>query len=80
MLDGPSSTVKGYVNGSLVVTNSSAFSTYVKEYTAVRLCTDYAGDSRGKLGTYNMAAFRIYSRALDDQEIAALASEFTPTA
>ena len=74
--DGP---VELYVDGVQIASNATAGTTYQKKYTQVRFCTDYSGNSRGVNGTYAMAACRIYNRALSQDEITALAHEFTPT-
>ena len=74
-------TMKTYVNGTLVTTATPGGS-YRKAQNSINAGITGPGDSVSDFG-YNlighMAAYRIYNRALTTAEIAALASEFTPT-
>ena len=77
MVDFVNGAAKVYINGELAYTlGKTVADTYLKSYSEVRFCTDYAGDSRGVRGTYKMAGCRIYNRVLNEAEIQQLAKEF----
>lgn len=65
-----------YIDGAPVWTKTTETSTYRTAYSQVRICTDYAGAARGKLGTYRIAACRVYNRPLPQADIAELYKEF----
>lgn len=72
-----------YVNG--IQTDQKAVSTYSKAADAYKTgITCPSTDTSGLYGTYNLigyaAAFRMYNRVLETQEIQALSRQFTPTA
>lgn len=73
-LDAPLTTM--YINGEVAWTRTTQTTTYLTSYSQIRFCTDYSGTSRGKLGTYNLAACRVYNRPLKAEEVAELYKEF----
>lgn len=68
------STIKIYCNGVQVASTNATFETTVGSGSSLNIF----GDNWDNYFTGYMTAFRIYDRVLSDEEIALLATEFTP--